>query len=222
MRSRVFEDEVVFKLSREDIRKFVRQFHQHVGFFRKDVAFQKQVRDDILEKRAEDLYEELRSFAPPGRREERFRWDRFTLAVPSGKVRTIRDAADREERHQAIKGEAVVVHSFGQALRHFGYTESARDLTLLSLEQRWLQATRSDPDAPKGWIAELCEEIHRSIENIPAEPSWELMRSVVYPGWWFYPILNHTRLNPDGSFEFDVYLYRLPGALPSEVALAPA
>ena len=30
----------------------------------------------------------------------------------------------------------------------------------------------------------------------------------------FFPILNHARIMPDGGFEFDIYMYRLPGELP--------
>lgn len=70
-------------------------------------------------------------------------------------------------------------------------------------------------DGPQGWIQELCEEMNRSIENRPSQSSWELMKSATVPEWRFYPILNHVRLQPDGSFEFDVYLYRVPEALPA-------
>lgn len=219
--SRVFGDDVVFKLEKDDLRKFVAQFHKHVGFFIRDRAFQPEVHGDILETRAESLYRDLMQFSLPGTREERYRWDRFTLALSAAQARQLRDASEREDRYRILKESATVGHSFGQALLHFGYTTGARELTLGDLVARWERSIQGDPDTPRGWIDELCDEMHRSIEDVPARPSWEVMKSSQYPGWWFYPILNHTRALPDGSFEFDVYMYRIPGALPADVELPP-
>lgn len=229
--SRLFQDEVVFKLHSEDVVKFVEQFHRHKGFFKKDVAFQPTINQNILRKRADDLYNDLIHFSLPGKLEERYRWDRFTLSIPTNLIREVRECnktarsesseTDKAKRTTAcekaldiIQNNAEVVDAFGQALLHFGYTSGARDLTLDRLVARWRETVAGAGD-PQGWIQELCEEVNRSIEDRPSQPSWELMRSALYPGWWFYPILNHARLKPDGGFEFDVYLYRVPGALPT-------
>jgi hypothetical protein len=59
--------------------------------------------------------------------------------------------------------------------------------------------------------------MNRAIDDIPAQPTWELMRSLVYAEWWFYPIVNHVRLLSNGGWEFDIYMYRFPGKLPTNV-----
>jgi hypothetical protein len=219
---RVFQDEVVFTLhSGKDIAKFVEQFHRHKGFFKKDAAFQPSINENILRKRADDLYNDLIKFSLP-ELEERYRWDRFTLWISSNMMQEVRECnkTARSESSQTdkaldiLRNNAEVVDAFGQALPHFGYTAEAKDLTLGILIARWRETFAGAGD-PQGWIQQLCEEMNRSIEDRPSEPSWELMRSALYPQWWFCPILNHVRLKPDGSFEFDVYLYRVPGALPA-------
>ena len=57
---------------------------------------------------------------------------------------------------------------------------------------------------------ELLGEIHRAIDNSPASPEWKALNSANYVGSWFYPVVNHVRVLPDGSMEFHIYIYRLP------------
>lgn len=176
------------------------------------------------------LYNDLMKFSLPGKLEERYRWDRFTLSISSNMIQEVRECnktarsetskADKaksttasEKALDILQNNAQVVDPFGQALLHFGYTAGATGLTLGMLTARW--RTVAGAGDPQGWIQELCEEMNRSIEDRPSQPSWELMKSARYPEWWFYPILNHVRLKPDESLEFDVYLYRAPGALPA-------
>jgi hypothetical protein len=231
--SRVFQDDVVFKLDADDIAKFVTQFHKVKGFFKTGEAFNPSVTADILETRSKDLYDALLEHRVPGKTEERYRWDRFTLRVPADKAKEVKefnrtassDSSEKKAAHenaiQSLEDNAEVVDAFGQALLHFGYTASAKTLNLAKLIKRWRESIAGDSDTPQGWIRELCEEMNRSIQDRPAQPSWELMRSSLYPGWWFYPILNHARALADGSFEFDVYMYRLPGALPADIKVQP-
>jgi hypothetical protein len=104
---------------------------------------------------------------------------------------------------------------------HFGYVAKMRDLALSQLIQRWREemADEEDDTTPRDWINELCEELLRAIRNTPAKPRWALLRSRMSPGWWFYPVVNHQRIKGDGSMEFEVYMFRLPGALPPRVDL---
>jgi hypothetical protein len=95
-----------------------------------------------------------------------------------------------------------------------------RDLALSQLIQRWREEVGDEvDDTTHDWINELCEELLRAIRNTPAKPRWALMPSRLAPGWWFYPIVNHQKIKGDGSMEFEVYLYRLPGALPPKLDL---
>src|SRR5215212_11132615 len=57
------------------------------------------------------------------------------------------------------------------------------------------------------WIEGLCLEIRRAIDAYPAEPSWQPLNSVYFNRTSYYPVLNHMRVLPDGSMEFDVYFY---------------
>lgn len=102
---------------------------------------------------------------------------------------------------------------------HFGYNSGVRDITLFDLVERWTEEVTSESTTPRDWIKELGEELLRAIRDKPAKPNWAVLVSRLFPGWWFYPIVNHQRIHGDGSMEFDVYMYRLPGALPATVDL---
>jgi len=223
-KSRVFKGEAVFRLSRDDIAKFVDQFHKLDNFFREGPAFQPTIDPDILRDRTDCLYEELRPFALTDKLEERPLWDRFTLRIRSNEVREIRECLSeahtdgaKDRAFDFLLRNAHVIDSFGMALLHFGYAAGTQDLTLEKLIECWRDTIASETD-PHGWIPALCQEMCRSIEDRPAQPSWELMKSAQFPEWWFLPIVNHVRLKPD-SFEFDVSLYRFPGSLPPSLVV---
>ena len=223
-KSRVFEGETVFTLTRDNIAKFVEQFHRHVGFFREGEAYLPDVSSEILVERTDHLYNDLKQFAPQGPEEERSRWDRVTLQIRSTVVQEIKEClvdtdADgaQGKAFDLLRRNATVIDSFGMALQHFGYFAGNEDLTLDDLVQRWRNNIASKTD-PQGWIHALCREMCRSIEDRPAQPSWELMKSAHFPEWWFLPVVNRVRLKPDNSLEFDVSLYRFPGSLPASLA----
>ena len=217
--------QVVFKLNEDDIAKFVDQFHRHEGFFRKDVAYHPTIGTETLRKRADALYKGLMSVSLPGKTEERIRWDRFTLRLRPDHLRafvdTKRAGVSADEVAHFLMEHAEMVDAFGHALVHFGYQQGTTGLKLGDLVTRWSEKVAQDGDS-RGWIRELCEEMNRSIENRPAEPSWELMRSREHKDWRFFPVLNHARVMPDGTFEFDVYMYRVPGSLQTIAAAVSA
>lgn len=215
---RVFLDEVVFKLELEDIRKFVTQFHNTKGLLEPGQKFADKVADNILEERAQRLFDDLKTVTPLGVREERFRWDRFVLWISPETLKKLQDG-QTGDREKIILEEAQVRDPFGSAMLHFGYT-SASNLTLGKLAERWRSGV--DAKAPRGWIAALCEEMLRATNATPAEPPSEVMLSRLVKTWWLYPIVNHARILPDGSFEFDIYLYRLPDGFPEKLQAAAA
>ena len=205
---RVFNDEVVFKMSEEDIRRFVQQFHTTKGFYHSGSAHQPDVDPGIIRQRAEDLFRDLREVIPEGKREERYRWDNFQLWIAPESVKEIKEATG-ERRVQIIQSAAEVRNPFGSALLHFGYTTNT-GLTFADLTARWSRNQKPRSSVPNGWIQEICEEINRALDSEPAVPPIELMLSSHVQSWWFYPIVNHARVMPDGSFQFEIYLYRLP------------
>jgi hypothetical protein len=216
---RVFNDEVIFKMTKDDIRRFVHQFHTTKGFYLKDAAHQKDVDSETLEQRASLLFSELKDVIPEGKREERYRWDNFQLWISPESTKKIKEAT-AEKRIQLIQSEGRVRNPFGSALYHFGYTTNG-NLSLSDLQTRWLRNQEKNPNLPKGWILEICEEIGRAIDSQPAVPPSELMLSCHVQNWWFYPIVNHARVMPDGSFEFEIYLYRLPDAFVEKIRRIP-
>ena len=211
---RLFPGQVFFRNTEKDLRRFVHQFHTEAGFYFQDKPFLPTVGDDLISDRARDLYKDLLDLQLPGSHRDRWRWDRFTLSLTKQEVVNLEAVHDDSGRRELLKSAAAVVAYFGSALVHFGYMADTPNLTLKNLVDRWDADVKSGPFTRAGWVDSICDEIYRAIHNMPARPRWELMRSPQYASDWFFPILNHARIMPDGGFEFDIYMYRLPGELP--------
>jgi hypothetical protein len=114
---------------------------------------------------------------------------------------------NEDELCKQIQSALVVTQQFGNALRHFGYANLEGGLKLSDLVERWAQETQDCENASNAWIKGLCLEIRRAIDAYPAEPSWQQLNSVYFNRTSYYPVLNHMRVLPDGSMEFDVRFY---------------
>ena len=106
-----------------------------------------------------------------------------------------------------IQSELLVTQLFGNALTHFGYANLEGDLKLSDLVESWTGVTRERENVSKDWIKGLCLEIRRAIRAYPAKPTWQELNSVMFSSMSYYPVLNHVRVLPDGSMEFDIYFY---------------
>lgn len=221
----VLQDLVSVRTSDEhDIKRFVQQFFREKGWVKEDDAFFAGVSDDALDDYARELYSDLLKVTPKLKAEEKRRWDLFTLSYDASSVlEIIQSHQDKTAIGEAtidlIQRKGKVVNDFGQALLHFGYVAKMRDLAFSQLIQRWREemVDKKDDTAPRDWINEICAELLRAIRSTPAKPHWALMLSRLSPDWWFYPVVNHQRIKADGSMEFDVHLYRLPGTLPPKI-----
>ena len=203
-----FQDQLVVKMTRESIANFVKRFHVDEGFFPGEGAFAEDIGADALAKRTADFYDDLSSAIPLGAREERYRWDFFTLELDREIVEDIKGRENESECTKLVESHCVLKQRpFGKALQHFGFDQFEANLKLVDLVTRWQDAARGE-DVPQDWIEALCHDIHRAINNRPAEPRWAILKSALVENWWFYPILNHVRIMPDGRIEFDVYMYR--------------
>lgn len=214
---KVFQDTILIGITERDILKFTTQFHKEVGFLSSESsAFAPDTGEEILKRKSNDLYNDL-SRVIPHRREERYRWDFFTLKLNSDSLKRIKQEQSKSIDNQIniIQQESEVTFQFGSALKHFGFDAFVPELNFHNLIERWKTIISSRNNIPQAWIKELCIEMLRAVENRPAQPTWELMKSDLYPEWWFYPVVNHVRINSDGSIEFQIYMYRVPGSLPN-------
>ncbi len=84
--------------------------------------------------------------------------------------RKLQDIGEESARHAFIRTECMVTDAFGEALKHFGYSNLERDLSLAMLLERWKEATQDRQRVPTGWIEELTAEMYRAIDNRPAKP----------------------------------------------------
>jgi hypothetical protein len=203
---RQFAQQVNVDVDIEGIRNFTKQLHRDEGFFKGRPAYRPRLSDEGLEALSKDFYEDLRSVIPSGQKEERYRWDRFTLKLEPPADRLNLETND-DEVVNLIQSELFVTQPFGNALAHFGYANLEGNLKLSDLIGRWTEETRDRENVSNEWIKGLCLEIQRAIRAYPAEPTWQELNSVMFSSISYYPVLNHVRVLPDGSTEFDVYFY---------------
>lgn len=206
---RQFAQQVNVDVDIDGIRNFTKQLHRNEGFFRKRRAFRPRLSDEDLEDFSKDFYEDLRLVIPSGQREERYRWDRFTLKLEPP-AECLELETNEDEVIRTIQNELFVSQPFGNALAHFGYANLEGDLRLGDLVERWTGVTRSRENVSKDWIKGLCFEVRRAILAYPVEPAWHKLNSVTFSSMSYFPVVNHVRVLPDGSMEFDVYFYAAP------------
>jgi hypothetical protein len=203
---RQFAQQVNVDVTFEGIRDFTTQLHRNEGFFKGRPAHWPRISDQNLEVMSRAFYEELRPVIPTRKMEERPRWDRFTLKLEPPADR-LNFKTNEDEVVRLIQSELFVTKPFGNALMHFGYANLESGLKLSDLVERWTEETRERENVSKDWIKGLCLEIRRAIDAFPAEPSWQGLSSVHFGPASYFPVLNHMRVLPDGTMEFDVYFY---------------
>jgi hypothetical protein len=206
---KIFEGQLLVKVTNDGIKNFVTQLHKDENFFPGEPPYRPNIAEEIIASYSESFLRELQNTIPCGQREERPRWDFVTLRSTQVDVATLK-CLDEPAALAAIPEKCHVFHEFGEALKHLGYANTEADLKLSDLIDRWSHRTSNRENIMDDWKIELSKEIHRGIINSPAEANWKKMNSVTYANSWFYPVVNHVRIIPDGSMEFDVYLYKVP------------
>jgi hypothetical protein len=179
----------------------------------------------LLKREARAFFEELKNVVParPGR--PIWRWDWLNLKLTAEDIATY-ETAEHTQREAIILEKATVVQGHGSSMEHFNfspdksYDSSGRfsidpPISLRILIDRWKRARGYDDTKLPPWGAEIVLEIMKSIEQKPASPQRELMKSASeHPDDWYYPILNHVDRKGDGNMEFSIYMYRLPKEFP--------
>jgi hypothetical protein len=204
-------DLVMVKADAASIRDFTTHFHRKEDFFPGEPALRPAISDQTLDDLSRTFYQELAQVLPLGEREERYRWDCFTLTLQRSLAETLKNETNETSLLDSLQDTLLVADDplpFGDALRHFGYANFEPNLRLRDLVERWTYETQSRA-RPADWIIGLSREIVRAIRNQPAKPEWQQLNSVVFPDLSLYPVLNHMRVLPDGSMEFDIYLYNV-------------
>jgi hypothetical protein len=176
---------------------------------------------DLLDPIAKDFFRDLKEVIPTQPSKDIWRWDWFKLKLTAEDISSYKQAEDNEKKEKHIRDKAKVIQGHGSALRHFNYAPvvshrssgmfDVNDPTTLSnLIQRWNRKKGMDEDDSPPWASEIISEIMKSIDEDPASPQQELMKSAEeYLSDWYYPIVNHVKRQSDGSMEFFIYMYRL-------------
>ncbi|UCF94692.1 MAG: toll/interleukin-1 receptor domain-containing protein [Desulfobacterales bacterium] len=205
---KTFEGQLLVEIDPDGIKNFTDQFFELDAFFLGEPSVRQDIKDETVENLSTALYNDLKAVIPPGQLENRYRWDFLVLQLTQNDVSALKKDESRDDL-QKLAQNCRIVQEFGEALKHFGYANLEPDLKLGKLIDRWRKETKDRPSSTVDqWIKALGTEVYRAIDNSPASPNWKELNSVNYPGSWFYPVVNHVRVLPDGSMEFDVYFYR--------------
>lgn len=214
---KLFEGQKRIAISPDDILRFTTQFHREPDFFPGGEPFDSTVDEALLNRRSKRLYEELRPVIPVRRLEEIYRWDSLTLELAPEVVSEIKEGDDVTDS-RLVRQECKVCRAFGEATKHFGFDGPIADEPFENLVLRWnaLVQDKKDQNIPSAWVDDLYGEILRSIHRTPSKPTWNFLKSMrPNTNWWFYPVVNHVRVKPDGKMQFDIYLYQVPGPVPA-------
>lgn len=211
-----FKDTVRVKITEDGILRFTKQFYTEPEFF---PGFDEAIAPDIGEEALKDisttLYDSLNKVVSTKKikSQRRYRWDSLTLLLESTHVKKLEaeenmDAASKLAA-DIISKNCVVKNAYGDAFKHFGFSDFEEGKKIGELFARWEQKAGDKPK--KEWQSYLYTEMWRAIRNASAEPSWALLKSV-RPDFdrWYYPVVNRVTILPDNSMGFDVFLYRAP------------
>jgi hypothetical protein len=203
-----FEGAVIAKVDEDGIRDFIKRFLSEDDFLPGEKA--RYPTDGTPESTLRDLsdafYKDLRDAISHSRApKERYRWDRFALKLDVDGYHLYSET-NENELYMTMPSRLFVTHVFGEALRHFGYANPEDGLRLSDLIRRWKEEIGSRSNLSQGWIKGLCLELQRAIKNAPADPAWEKLESAYYHKL-YHLVVNHARIFPDDSMEFDIYLY---------------
>lgn len=214
-RPRALDPDIMVTMKKEDIERFVRQVCLSDEFWPGENALREGPSEQVLVQFSQKFYSDLLDCVPEGATQEITRWDYFTLRLEKQKLAEILETQSgitQESMDQALLENCLIGRGFGQASKHFNIDKFPRKMSLGKLIEKWRQKI-GKKTCSEEWIRSLLDEIKRCIRNEPSKPTFDLMVSVL-PGFEgrLNPIVQHVRKLRDGSMEFDVYLYQVPGA----------
>jgi len=215
---KVFADHVLVKITKDDIAKLVTQFHKNERFFPGEPAFQEDVDQAVLDKRSNDLYEDL-SKEIPEQEESIDRWGHISLYIDKDvreELKSIKDVNEIDENLLSLTERVEVIKSEGWGLRHFGFNNKEGGISLKNMFGQWEDETGGES---RQWLIELFQEMWRATRDSSPQINWTPIKSAVSEegmDWWIYMVLNRFYIRVNGGVEFEVYTYRAPTqAIPS-------
>jgi TIR domain len=203
-----FEGAVVVQVNENSIRDFTKRLLSEDDFLPGEAARypMDDTPENILRDLSDALYRDLRDAISHAKApKERYRWDRFSLRLETDE-NGLSSETNEDELCATMQRKLVVTHVFGEALRHFGYANLEDGLRLSDLVHRWREEISNRDNISQDWIKGLCLELQRAIKNAPADPTWDRLESAYYHKL-YHLVVNHARIFPDNSMEFDIYLY---------------
>lgn len=184
------------------------------------------ISNDVLQREAEGFFKRLQYVLPKQPGKEVWRWDWLKLKLKAEDIAAYVQETEAD-RPEFIRQKAMLTQAYGAALEHFNYRPASASFhssgmfainqpaSMQELIDRWKRAKEVPGDSVPAWADEVVSEMMNSIEEDPASPQRELMKSArAHPSDWYYPIVNHVSRLADGSMEFIIYMYRLESAWP--------
>jgi hypothetical protein len=226
---KVAEDVLRVKLDQRSIENFVSDLCTKDNFVPGCPAPAPNMAEGVIHREAKRFYTNLKqkvegSLTSSSCRDV-WRWDWFKLRLPALNMEIFHNASD-EEKIAMVVSEAMLVAGYGSALRHFNYAPPRtfepsgmftvdEPTSFMELIGKWKRSKRVADSEMPGWGSEIALEIIRSLNDDPASPQRELMKSAnEYLDDWYYPVVNHVSQLGDGSLDIFIYMYRLAHDFP--------
>ena len=203
----LFQEKVRIQAKLDGILQFTTQFHKAENFFPKQPARYPKVSDKIIRERAENFYADFVK-AIPGRqyKEETPLLHLITLSLSSQCIDKLEEWKTAEDANDFIRDNLLIKGASPHCPPHFGYRGFGDGMKWSEIVKRW-ESNIGSTNGEDSWADALHSEIWRAVNNIPAQPAGLGLTSIEDPERHYVPLLCLMRNYPNGSAEFDVYLY---------------
>lgn len=206
----VFDKDIRVKANKkDDIKKFTFQFHKDDNFFPGLPAFNTELTDKILNKRANRFYEALADVIPGGGYVETPLLLMIKLALGSEQVNRFNEYEKPDAAYDYLHDHLEIEEASSDCPKHFGRRTIIQNMHWSELVESW----RDDAKPLKysdAWINDIYDEILKGLRNKKALPGGNILYSVSSDARKreYIPLVCLMREYPDGRTVFTVYLYR--------------
>ncbi len=213
---KVFNSNMVVPVTLKDIEKFTTQFHKNSKFIPGEPPFLKDISDEILKERAQNLYTALTKNIPQGIKEpavERPRWPYLKLHInkeSTDSIHAIKLSNDAEKMVPDILLKNATIKEQEEALTHFSVSALTPDIGLRKLTDEWGWAienkTGKTPD--NNWLKGLSLGIWRGIRNTTPMPISRAPLQSTSDEFWYHMLVTSITDLPNGASEVSILMLR--------------